>query len=123
MSRYIPLLVIVILMGCVPVLVGTGIVTGYVLSNDSAMGNINIGYHDLWIACRDRLESSGADILLARESSGIIKAKLSEEVKITVKIDSISSDVQRLRVSARKYLLPKPYIAQDIFIKIVKDLE
>ena len=122
MSKYILLLATVLIMGCVPVLVGTGVVTGYVLSNDSAMGNINIGYHDLWIACRDRLESSGADILLARESSGIIKAKMSE-VRIAVKIESISSDIQRLKVSARKYLLPKPYIAQDIFTKIVKDLE
>ncbi len=116
------LLCIVVFIGCAPVLVGTGIVTGYILSNDSAMGNISIGYHQLWTVCKETLDYEGADIIFAKESAGVIKAKLSD-VDITLKIDSASSDIQRLKVSARRYLLPKPYIAQDIFTKIVKSLE
>ena len=108
--------------GCVPVLIITGIVTGYMLSNDSAVGNINIGYHDLWAACKDKLSSERADIIRDRESSGIIKAKMAD-IDITLKISSLSDNTQQLKVSARKYLVPKPYMAQDIFSKIVKSLE
>jgi len=108
--------------GCVPVILGVGVVTGYALSNDSAMGNINVGYHDLWVACKDILDSERADIIDAKESSGVIKAKISD-VNFTLKIDSLSDDVQRLKISARKYLVPKPYVAQDIFAKIAKSLE
>jgi len=111
-----------IVSGCVPVILGAGVVTGYALSNDSAMGNINVGYHDLWIACKDVLDSERADIIDAKESNGIIKANISD-VNITLKIDSLSDRVQRLKISARKYLIPKPYIAQDIFAKIAKSLE
>lgn len=111
-----------IVSGCVPIILGAGVVTGYVLSNDSAMGNINVGYHDLWVACKDTFDSERADIAEAKESSGIIKAKMSD-ISITLKIDSLSDDVQRLKISARKYLIPKPYIAQDIFAKIAKSLE
>ena len=108
--------------GCIPVILGAGVVTGYALSNDSAMGNINVGYHDLWVACKDILDSERADIIDAKESSGVIKAKISD-VNFTLKIDSLSDDVQRLKISARKYLVPKPYVAQDIFAKIAKSLE
>ena len=108
--------------GCVPVILGAGVVTGYALSNDSAMGNINVGYHDLWVACKDILDYERADIIDAKESSGVIKAKISD-VNFTLKIDSLSDDVQRLKISARKYLVPKPYVAQDIFAKIAKSLE
>jgi len=45
------------------------------------------------------------------------------DVNITVRINSLSSGTQELKVSARKYLLPKPHIAQDIFFKIVKGLK
>ena len=108
--------------GCIPVILGAGVVTGYALSNDSAMGNINVGYHDLWVACKDILDSERADIIDAKESSGVIKAKISD-VNFTLKIDSLSDDVQGLKISARKYLVPKPYVAQDIFAKIAKSLE
>jgi len=104
------------------VILGAGVVTGYALSNDSAMGNINVGYHDLWVACKDTLDSERADIINAKESNGVIKAKISD-VNFTLKIDSLSDGVQRLKISARKYLVPKPYIAQDIFAKIAKSLE
>jgi len=111
-----------IVSGCVPIILGAGVVTGYALSNDSAMGNINTGYQDLWTACKDVLDSERADIIDAKESSGVIKAKISD-INFTLKIDSLSDNVQRLKISARKYLVPKPYIAQDIFAKIAKSLE
>ena len=111
-----------VISGCVPVILGAGVVTGYALSNDSAMGNVKVSYHDLWIACKDTLVSERANIISAKESSGTIKAKLFD-TDIAVKIDSLSDEVQRLKVSVRKYFIPKPYVAQSIFSKITKSLE
>ncbi len=113
---------LIILCGCVPLIVGGGILTGYVLSNDSASGNLKVAYRDLWDTCIDKLQGDGVEIRGVNESKGRIKARMGD-VKLTVSIDSIDQNVQRLKVSARKYLLPKPQVAQEIFFRIVKELE
>jgi hypothetical protein len=63
-----------------------------------------------------------AEIKSSNESKGLIKAKISDN-DVTVKIDTLNAEMQRLRISARKYMLPKPQFAQKIFVKIVKSLE
>ncbi|MDD5195377.1 MAG: DUF3568 family protein [Candidatus Omnitrophica bacterium] len=108
--------------GCVPVLVGAGVVTGYSLSNDSATGNIRSSYRQLWDRCNKTLERMEGEIIEARESKGIIKARVSENA-VTIKIDTINSETQRLKVSSRKYLMPKPQFAQKVFLKITEDLK
>ena len=107
--------------GCIPVLIGAGVVTGYSLSNATASGNVKVEYRVLWDLCLDKLETMEAEILVSNESRGVIKAKLSEH-KIALKIDSISVDTQRLKVSARQLLMPKAQFAQQIFLKIISDL-
>jgi hypothetical protein len=113
---------LVFTLGCVPLLVGTGIVTGYVLSNDSAIGNVKIEYRTLWDLCIEKLQDMEAQILETNESKGIIKAKIYEN-NITIRIDSISSKTQRLKIAVRKYFLPQPQFAQKIFFKILEELE
>jgi hypothetical protein len=107
---------------CIPVLVGTGVVAGYTLSNDSAIGEVKCDYRTLWDVSTDKLQSLKAEILSSNESKGLIKAKVSDN-DVTIKIDTISPAMQKLKISARKYLLPKPQFAQKIFVKIVQDLE
>jgi len=108
--------------GCIPLLVGAGAVGGYAVSNDSARGNVGVSYNELWSECLVVLEDEAAQISESNESKGLIKAKI-DSYDVTVKIDSIVPDLQKLKVSARRNLLPKPQFAQDIFFKIVKDLE
>ncbi len=112
---------LLLITGCVPALVAAGVVTGYAISNDSAMGNVKSEYRVLWDLCMDVLESMEAEVLLVKESRGIIKAKVSDH-SVVIKINSISSDNQRLKVSARRNFLPKPQMAQKIFFKIIEDL-
>ncbi|MBU1112248.1 MAG: hypothetical protein KKH93_00015 [Candidatus Omnitrophica bacterium] len=112
---------VLLLSGCVPALIAAGLVTGYSLSNASAMGNVKSEYRVLWDVCSDVLEDMEAEVLLVRESQGMIKARISDH-NITVKINTISSDSQRLKVSARRNFLPKPQMAQKVFLKIVEDL-
>ena len=110
-----------LLTGCIPLIVGGGIVTGYALSNDSAMGNVKCEYRVLWDLCLDKLETMEAEVLYANESRGKIKAKVSDN-SVTIKITTAGSELQRLKVTARKFLLPKPQFAQKVFFKIVQDL-
>ncbi|MDD4182248.1 MAG: DUF3568 family protein [Candidatus Omnitrophica bacterium] len=107
---------------CVPILVGTGVVAGYTLSNDSAIGEVKCDYRTLWDVSIDRLQNLKAEILSSNESKGLIKAKVTDN-DVTIKIDTISPSMQKLKISARKYLLPKPQFAQKIFVKIVQDLQ
>ena len=92
------------------------------LSNDSAVGEFDTSYGDVWDVCIDRLESEGIEIYESKESAGLIKGER-DKTRFVVKINSLAGDTQRLKVAVRKYFLPKPYVAQDLFLKIAKDLE
>lgn len=108
--------------GCVaPILVVAGAVTGYSLSNDSATGNVKSDYRVLWDVCLDRLQSMEAEVLVVNESRGLIKSRISGH-SVTVRINTVTTDNQRLRISARRNYLPKPQFAQKVFLKIIEDL-
>lgn len=111
-----------LLTGCVPLLVGAGVVTGYTLSSDSATGNISSDYRELWDMCLDKLETMEAEFIYTNESKGVIKARVSEN-NVAIKINSSGQNTQRLRVSARRMLMPKPQFAQKIFLKIAEGLQ
>lgn len=119
----IVLIGLVFTVGCVPlVLVGGGAVVGYSLSGDAATGNVTASYRSIWDRAVEVLNSYDGSVSFSNESKGIIKARISD-YSITVKIDTITSETQKLRVSARKYLMPKPQFAQKIFVKISENLE
>jgi len=114
---------IFILSGCAPIILGTGIVSGYLLSNDSAAGEISCDYRSLWDASLAVIKKiPQREIIEANESKGRIKVKASG-IDLVIKINSLDEKKQYLKVAARKYLLPKPYYAQKIFFKIIKELE
>lgn len=112
---------LLLITGCIPVLIGVGVVTGYSLRNDTASGEVRAEYRVLWDMCLDKLEVMEAEILSSNESKGIIKARISEH-KVAIKIDSVDVDTQRLKVSARQLLMPKAQFAQKIFLKLISGL-
>ena len=111
-----------LLYGCAPVLLGVGVVTGYTLSGDSAIGNVKAEYRILWDVCMDKLQSMESEVVYSDESKGVIKARVADN-SVVVKINTVNSENQKLRVSARKFFLPKPQFAQKVFLKIVESLE
>lgn len=108
--------------GCIPVLIGTGVVAGYTLSNDSASGEIKTEYRHLWDITLDTVKTMNPENLTSNESKGFIKAIISG-YDVTIKINQISENLQKMKIAARKYLLPKPYFAQKIFVKIVDQIK
>ncbi len=107
--------------GCIPVLIGAGVVTGYTLSSDAAYGNIKSEYRIIWDICLDKLETMEAEILHINESKGVIKARISEN-SVVIKINSVGLETQHLKVTARRLLMPRPQFAQKVFLKIIEDL-
>jgi len=101
---------------------GAGVAAGYAFSNDSAIGNVKEEYRILWDLCMDKLESMDAEIHVSNESKGIVKALISEN-NVSIKIDTINAKTQRLKVSARRYFLPKAQFAQKVFFKVIEDFE
>lgn len=123
MRTFILSLLVIFSLGCEPLLITTGVAGGYLLSNDAAVGNVATSYRDLWDIATETISiDDSIEIIGLNESKGIVKARFSG-ANITVVIQSLEPNLQRLKVSARKFLIPKPYIAQDVFFKIVKDFE
>jgi len=107
--------------GCVPVLIGAGVAGGYALGADSATGRISSGYPELWDLCVEVLKEKEAEFLNMNQSRGRIKAVVREH-SVTIRIDSITSSTQRLKVAARRYFMPRPKFAQEIFLDIIDEL-
>jgi len=107
--------------GCVPLIVGGSLATGCILGTDSAIGNIETEYRILWDLCKDKLEAMEAEIIYINESKGRIKAVVSEN-SVVIAIDVINPALQKLKVSARRYYIPKPHFAQKVFLRIIEGL-
>ena len=116
------LIMAVLVSGCVPLILGAGLVTGYMLSNDYALGTVKTDYRTLWDVSLDTVSTAEFNILEADESKGTIKMKDSD-VDVTLKISSLGVDEQRLKIAARKYLIPQPAYAQKVFFRIIRELE
>lgn len=113
---------IIVMNGCVPLVIVTGAVAGgYVISNDSAEANIECNYASAWEAVNTTLGELGK-ITFLKESSGMVNAMVSQ-ASVRVRIVSLSPDMQRVVVSARKNWVPAPKVAQQIFLTIYQKLK
>jgi len=107
--------------GCVPVLIGTGVVTGYLATKDSVSGNIETSFDKLWEVSL-RVVSKRAEITDRDKDLGLIKAKKGKD-QITIKIKELTEHSYNLKVTCRKALaLANLKLAQEIFTKIVRNL-
>lgn len=124
MKNFFSLILILFLFnGCVPLIVGgAGVVTGFAISNDSARGNVKCEYRQLWDICTEKMESMDAETLLINPSKGMIKCRVSD-YSVTIRIDTLTANTQKLKISARKTLMPKPQFAQKIFLEITDEIK
>jgi len=108
--------------GCAAFIIGAGagIVGGITLSKDSAEGYVDDRMDRVWSVSREVLRDKG-DIVLEDRAKGKIEAKVNG-VTVKVNIKEITSKTAKLKVSARKKLLPKVSVAQDIYVRIAKRL-
>jgi hypothetical protein len=107
------------LSGCIFVIAGVGALGGYAISKDTIQGETEKSFESLWGTSLDVLSIMGI-VYTEHESKGIIEAKIgASDVKVV--IEELTARTARLRVSARKYLLPDISLAQRLYIKIIQN--
>ena len=108
--------------GCVYLIIGgVGAVGGYVASPDTFEGLLmDKEQGDVWEAASDVISIMGI-ITERSEPGGIIVAKV-QNAKVTVTIFQMSKSTVRLTVKARKTFLPKIKLAQEVYVKVVNEL-
>ena len=108
--------------GCwVLVIGGAGAVGGYAATQDTFQGVTNKGQEELFTAAHKVLSIMGT-ISEERPKDGEIVATVYGN-HVVVEVIQISLTTSRLRVKARKDLLPSRDVAQEIYTKIMNQLE
>ncbi|MBF0532823.1 MAG: hypothetical protein HQL23_06990 [Candidatus Omnitrophica bacterium] len=107
--------------GCVYLVVGgIGAVGGYVVSPDTVEGLTQNKTTTVWENAVKVLSIMGT-IVEKDQISGVVTAKLSGS-KVDVRILSMGENTVKLSVKARKAFLPKIALAQDVFVKIMSQV-
>jgi hypothetical protein len=105
------------LSGCFyAVIGGVGALGGYAVSPDTVEGETQMGYEDVWKSSMDVLSIMG-HIRTSDYKLGSIEAEVNRAV-VWIELSQLQGSWVRLRVRARKNMLPKIKLAQDIWVKI-----
>ena len=107
--------------GCAVFLVGTaGVLGGMAISEDTVQSEVEAGYRKVLGVTLDELERMGT-VTMKDETGGRIEAKVkSSEVVAT--LEQATDKVVRLKVKARKRLLPNVKLAHEIVGRVLKRL-
>ncbi|MDP2653716.1 MAG: hypothetical protein Q8Q08_06755 [Candidatus Omnitrophota bacterium] len=110
------------LSGCVYMVIGgVGALGGYYVSPDTVEGILTDKQQDdIWDASVDVLSIMGI-ITERSEPGGVIMAKV-QGAKVTINITQISQSSVKISVKARRAFFPKIRLAQDIYVKIVDNV-
>lgn len=106
--------------GCVFLPWVVGAAGGYAVSKDTIAGEIDADYDTLWDAAMKVSEIMGV-INLEDKVRGRIDLNIGKS-KVVVIIEVLTPKTMRLKVKARKYLLPNIALAQKMFVKITQQI-
>ena len=106
--------------GCVYLVIGgVGAVGGYAISPDTVEGNVGGNtFADVWQAAVETISIMGV-IEEKNDISGVLIARV-QNAHVTVTVSEAIVDNVKLRVKARRGMMPKIKLAQDIYTKIVQ---
>ena len=108
--------------GCVFIVVGAaGAVGGYAITQDTFQGISSKGQEELLTATHKVLSVMGT-ITDDRPKDGEIVAMIYGN-HVTVDVIQINLTTSKLRVKARKLIFPRVGIAQEVYTKIMNQLE
>ena len=111
--------------GCVtPIIlaaVGAGAVGGYAVSRDTFEGNTNKGQDEIWEAAYKVASIMGA-VDDSDRKRGEIVARINGAT-VNIYIMTINLTNTKLRIKARKGIFPRVGVAQEVYAKIMGQLE
>lgn len=110
--------------GCVaPILlaVGAGAIGGYAVSRDTFEGITSKTQDEIWDAAHKVLTIMGT---LEEETrrSGEMTARVND-ARVTVTLISVNLNTTKIRVKARRGIFPRIGTAQEVYTKIINQLE
>ena len=103
------------------VAVGAGAVGGYAASRDTFEGVSAKGQDEIWDAATHVLSIMG-EVKDSDRKNGSISAIVSG-VNVSVNVVPVSLTATKLRIKARKSIFPRIATAQDVYTKIMHQLE
>ncbi len=110
--------------GCaVPVIAaaGAGIVGGYALGRDTFEGITARGQDEIWEAAFRVISIMGSTEDNDRKQ-GVMSARING-ARVTVTIIPVNLTTTKLRIKARQGIFPRIGIAQEVYAKIINQLE
>lgn len=108
--------------GCVPLIIGgVGVLGGYAISRDTIAAESSRSIEDIWKAAKDVVPVMGI-IKSTDEDTKTIEANIYSSV-VTVRVEKLTEATNRLKVKARKFMMPNIGLAEKIFVKIMQRLE
>ena len=113
--------IIYIFSGCVYLVVGgIGALGGYVVSPDTVEG---VTTHDLETVWESTIDVVGIMGVIEEQSKegGILICKINGS-RVTVTLTSINKNNVKVTVKARKAFMPKISVAQDVFVKVMSNI-
>jgi hypothetical protein len=106
--------------GCAYLFVGAiGAVGGYAISKDTIQGETDKSFDKVWNSALRVVNIMGT-VATEVMQKGTVEAKI-EGSEVKVIVDQLTPKTVRMRVSARKYLMPNIKLAQRIYIKIIEN--
>ena len=105
--------------GCAALLIGAGAVGGYAVSRDSVIANLEKSKEAVYRKSLEVANKAG-QVTLEDARRGIIELTTPEAVKVRITLKQLTTRTVELRVKARKNMLPKVDVAQDLYGKIME---
>ena len=105
--------------GCAALLIGAGAVGGYAVGRDSVVANLEKSKEAVYRKSLEVANKAG-QVTLEDAKRGLIELTTPEAVKVRITLKQLTSRTVELRVKARKNMLPKVDVAQDLYGKIME---
>lgn len=96
-------------------------VASVLISRDSAKADFDTNYGQAFRVSLEAMDDLG-DIIKAAEQAGYIKGQI-HGIEVVIKISKNTERKINIAVSARKYMLPKPNIAEGVLYEISQKLK
>ncbi|MDP1853344.1 MAG: DUF3568 family protein [Candidatus Omnitrophota bacterium] len=109
------------LSGCAWMVLGVGVAGGYAISKDAIAGELDKDYDSIWTAA-EKVSSIMGTVKNKDRTKGFIDADV-DKARVSINIERLTPETLRLKVSARKYMMPNIALAQKIFVKINQEIE
>lgn len=113
-------LLVTSLSGCVPIVLAVGAVGGYAVSRDTFEGVTSKSQDELWDASQKVLSIMGTLGESNRNRGEMVGRVNGADVTITLLPVNLSTT--KIRIKARKGILPRVGIAQEVYTKIMNQL-